>query len=130
MTFPETKCPLRTDSSFNAQSDEEHHKETSPLSTLNFGMVAAFPHDYMHLVCLGVTRKLLKLWTGSIGPLQSQLSSQRITQLSQHLLSLKTIFPLSWQESLGLLLLKDTAGRLLNSDHFCYTLGRLCCTTF
>lgn len=35
---------------------------TSPLQKLNLGMVTSFPLDYMHLVCLGVTKKLLITW--------------------------------------------------------------------
>lgn len=34
---------LRTDRIFTLQSEEEHHKEPSPLSEIGFGMVTAFP---------------------------------------------------------------------------------------
>lgn len=51
--------PLRTDESFRSQIDEDHHTGISPLIKLNIGLVTLFPIDYMHNICLGVTRKLL-----------------------------------------------------------------------
>lgn len=54
VTFPECQAQLRTDESFANMSDMRHHH--------NLGMVSQFPIDYMHLVCLGVTRKLVYLW--------------------------------------------------------------------
>ena len=43
-------------------TDKVHHLGTSPLAELNIGMVSTFPSDYMHLVCLGVMKRLLRLW--------------------------------------------------------------------
>lgn len=60
-TFPETEACQRTDSSFRSKQNPEHHKYETPLLNLNVDMIAAFPHDYMHLVCLGVMRRLLTL---------------------------------------------------------------------
>ncbi|KAL4718596.1 hypothetical protein ACJJTC_012098 [Scirpophaga incertulas] len=48
----------RTDVQFRLQSDEDHHISESPLVTLPIDLVALFPIDYMHSVCLGVMRKL------------------------------------------------------------------------
>jgi hypothetical protein len=53
---------LRTDESFQLQSDEDHHLGISPLIELNIGLVTCFPTDYMHSVCLGVMRKLIHSW--------------------------------------------------------------------
>ncbi|KAG0425201.1 hypothetical protein HPB47_027604, partial [Ixodes persulcatus] len=53
VTYPHLTSPLRTDSSFRAQEDEHHHKGTSPFTCLDVDLVAFFPTDYMHLVCLG-----------------------------------------------------------------------------
>lgn len=61
VTFPETNAPLRTDLSFDRQEDVLHHIGENPFSPLNLGMVSCFPLDYMHLVCLGVTRRLISL---------------------------------------------------------------------
>lgn len=61
MTFPEVNSPYRTDASFIRMADEGHHVAISHLIDANIGMVTCFPHDCMHLVCLGVMRKLLDL---------------------------------------------------------------------
>lgn len=61
MTFPENRAPLR-DKSFNQMSDEEHHLGPSPFKDMSIGMVSRFPLDYMHRCCLGVTRRLLRMW--------------------------------------------------------------------
>ena len=91
MTFPEVDAPLRTDTSFNEMIDEEHHKGPSPFVQANIGMVSQFPLDYMHLVCLGVMKRLILLWMK--GPLKCRLGSMTITQISDHLLSLKDSIP-------------------------------------
>ncbi|EZA50695.1 hypothetical protein X777_10745 [Ooceraea biroi] len=54
MTFPDLKCPLRTDASFKNKTQPEHHRITTILENANIGMVSQLPLDYMHLVCLGV----------------------------------------------------------------------------
>lgn len=73
-------------------TDEDHHTGTSPLTDTAIDMVGAFPHDYMHLVCLGVTRRLLDLWL-STGPLCVRLSSQQTRKVSDLLVGLKTFVP-------------------------------------
>lgn len=66
--FPELDAPLRSDESFRNRLDEDHHIGPNPLARLSLGMVTRFPLDYMHLVCLGVTRRLLVYWIK--GPLK------------------------------------------------------------
>ena len=82
---------MRTDVSFNAFEDEDHHKDISPLVELNIGMVSQFPQNYMHLVCLGVVKRLLLLWKK--GPLRYRLGSQDLNQISDSMLSLKGYVP-------------------------------------
>lgn len=87
MTFPENNAPLRTDLSFRQMTDEDHHTGTSPLTDTSIDMVGAFPHDYMHLVCLGVTQRLLDLWL-STGALCVRISSQQIFDFARKARSL------------------------------------------
>jgi hypothetical protein len=47
---------------FFFQIQGSHHHGISPLEDLNIGMVSQFPNDYMHSVCIGVMRYLLKNW--------------------------------------------------------------------
>lgn len=95
MTFPEVSSPLRTDQSFKMMCDEDHHVTKSPLMDAGIGMVSCFPHDYMHLVCLGVVRRLLDLWTAS-GPLRCRLSSHQMELISSELVSLRNVIPMDF----------------------------------
>lgn len=54
----------RTHQDYSLQSKEEHRVgDVSIITTLpNFNVVTSFALDYMHLVCLGVVRKLMLLW--------------------------------------------------------------------
>lgn len=62
-TFPEISSEKRTDDNFRRQDFPEHHHVESPFLQLpNFDIVAQFPLDYLHTLCLGVTRKLLYAW--------------------------------------------------------------------
>lgn len=91
MTFPKTDAQLRTDTSFLNRTDEEHHKGLSPFVALNMGMVTQFPIDYMHLVCLGVTKRFLLLLMK--GPLKCRLSANSIKSISENLEALKNNVP-------------------------------------
>ena len=91
MTFPDIDAPLRTDVSFDEMRDEEHHIGQPPLQGLSLGMVSQFPLDYMHLVCLGVVKRLLQIWMQ--GPLKVRLGSQIKRQISEALLRLRPFMP-------------------------------------
>ena len=86
MTFPNLDAVLRTDESFCLMLQAEHHKGTSPLVDLGIGLVSQFPLDYMHLVCLGVTRRLILSWIK--GPLKCRQSSAVINSISSSLIGL------------------------------------------
>ncbi|OXU19212.1 hypothetical protein TSAR_006247, partial [Trichomalopsis sarcophagae] len=49
------------------QTNIEHHNDVSPLTLVEpqIDMVNHFVLDFMHLGCLGVTKKLLEYWTGT-----------------------------------------------------------------
>jgi len=52
----------RTDSSFRNQIDDQHHLGESPFLPLPLDLIKVFPYEYMHLICIGVTKKLIFLW--------------------------------------------------------------------
>jgi hypothetical protein len=85
MTFPNTNSSLRTDAEFLAMIDEEHHHGTTPLAQLPIGLVSDFVLDYMHLVCLGVVRRMLNFWLK--GPVNTgiRLRSYAVQLLSDRL---------------------------------------------
>lgn len=61
--FNDINYSPRSDEEYSIGLDEGHHKEgKSPLSILPIGMVSQVPFEYMHLVCLGVMKKLLLAW--------------------------------------------------------------------
>lgn len=63
MSYADLDCALRTDTNFRNQLQEEHHKGKSIVELLPINMVEDFPNDYLHLILLGITKKLLKTWT-------------------------------------------------------------------
>ena len=89
--FPATDAAPRTDVRFDELADEHHHIGKSPLRELGIGFVSQFCLDYMHLICLGVTRKLLMLWMR--GPLNTRLSVGLLNQISERLINLRHAVP-------------------------------------
>lgn len=86
--FPETDNILRTNDTFKYRTQMEHHTGDSILEKLDIGMVSQIPLDYMHLVCLGVMKRLLQLWVrGSKG---IRLSVDDIKSVSRHLSEIKS----------------------------------------
>ncbi|KAJ8978092.1 hypothetical protein NQ317_018958 [Molorchus minor] len=86
---------LRTDQDFRLKVQEGHHNGTSILENIpNIDMVKCFPLDYMHLVCLGVMKKLLVLWC--YGKPSTKLSFHVISKISESLLNLSNHVPLEF----------------------------------
>ena len=57
---------LRTNESFRRRLQEDHHQPNMQdcvtlMEELDLDMIRQFPCDYMHLICLGMTRKLCAL---------------------------------------------------------------------
>jgi hypothetical protein len=61
MSFPFINKPLRTDESFKARSDIQHHKYDSVAEKI-ISMISQLPIDPMHCIYKGVMGKLLQLW--------------------------------------------------------------------
>lgn len=91
MTFPECEASLRSDVMFDEMVDEEHHRGDCILKELQIGLVSQFPLDYMHLVCLGVVRKVMMLWIS--GPLSIRQGACIINRISEAVISLKAFLP-------------------------------------
>lgn len=85
---------LRTDEEYITRLDEDHHKEgISPLSMLPIKMVSQVPFEYMHLVCLGVMKKLLSAWVHGKYSRLSKLSGRSISVISERLNTLREYCP-------------------------------------
>lgn len=85
MLFLESTAPLRTDANFSNRVQEDHHTGVSPFESIQLSMVSRFPLDYMHLVCLGVTKKMLLLWLS--GHQTSRFGGRKIIELSEILIT-------------------------------------------
>lgn len=95
MFFPSTdstEVELRTDEEYRMLSDEEFHQGPTPLTDLTgFHFIHNIPLDYMHLVCLGITKKLLQLWQKA--KMKYHLNAHQIHGISDRLKSLKEYTP-------------------------------------
>lgn len=86
--FPNTNhLRLRTDSCYRLKVQEDHHNGTSLLEQIpGLDMIKSFPLDYMHLICLGVVKKLVvNLWC--FGKPSVKLSYQDIARISSNLIN-------------------------------------------
>lgn len=54
-------------------------------------MILDIPHDYMHLVLLGQTKKMLKLMTGKLNPMK--LGAQQVNDISERQIALRKHIP-------------------------------------
>jgi len=83
MLFLDENAPLRTDEKFLLRYNEDHHLNDSPFESIGLKIVTQFPLDYMHLICLGITKMLTKLWIRGIKGIK--LRASEIDQLSADL---------------------------------------------
>ena len=88
VVFSTKRGTLRTDVDFRENSDEDHHNNFTVLTEIpNLDMVNDFLYEYMHLVCLGVVKKLILLWLRGDHRI-FKLSTTQVNELSQNLNSL------------------------------------------
>lgn len=91
MCFP-GEGKLRTSDDFLHQTEEDYHTGVSFLTEIpNFSLVDNVPLDYMHVVCLGVMRKMIFLWLD--GPLSVRMQSSDVKQISKRLKNLRSTRP-------------------------------------
>lgn len=92
MTFRDLYAKLRTDKNFIERENEDHHNGISIFEGINIGMVSQFPLDYMHLVCLGVVKKMLQIFVnGNFKPVK--FSGNMIKEISANLNNISKWIP-------------------------------------
>jgi len=96
MTFPDINAVKRSDVAFDEMQDADHHKGQSPLSELGIGMVSQFVIDYMHLVCLGVVRRLIWLWMSGPVNVQTRLRAKSVSDISECLICFQKFIPVEF----------------------------------
>lgn len=79
-----SELSLRNDDGFSNQEYEDHQLTKSILTELDVGLISQVPLDYMHLVCLGVVKKLIRCWVEN-GPKKCKLSARPIDDISRRL---------------------------------------------
>lgn len=85
---------LRTDERFANFGYDQHQLGQSLLSEhLKIGLVSQVPLDYMHLVCLGVMKRIIKCWIGPKCPRQTKLPLTALTVISSRLLAMNKYLP-------------------------------------
>lgn len=104
-----TFSQLRTDQDFTNKTDENYHLKKdghfviSPLENLDIGLISAVPLDWMHLILLGVMKRLIKFWVHGKKREKSQYSNSRtepvklpeadIENMSKQILEMKKCIP-------------------------------------
>lgn len=94
LCFPTTKVidNLRTDQNFADNKYGDYQTADTILKEIpNFGLVSSIVLNYMHLICLGVVKKLILIWVQ--GPRTVKLSQQLVNQISGSLLNLQNSVP-------------------------------------
>lgn len=90
---------LRNDLDFltidNDKDVRRHICQRSIFSELKVGLVTQVPLDYLHLVCLGVVRKLVRTWVK--GKLPFRMKTSDVHQISSNLIKCKKYFPRAFQ---------------------------------
>jgi len=91
--FPFQKDPStkRTHENYVNKTYDDHHvsNEISNIFQIpNIDIVKIFALDYMHIICLGIVKKLIVFWIYK-GPLNVRLSSRQANTITELLLKLK-----------------------------------------
>lgn len=82
--FSHFSCRKRTDKEFLLRADNEYHLLACPLESIpQLGLVTNVPLDYLHLICLGVMKKLIQLWC--CDSLKVRLQFRKIKLISDRL---------------------------------------------
>jgi len=89
MAYLDMKASLRSDQSFCCKQDEYYHKDSSPLEELLIDISTTVVLEYLHNVCLGVTKRLLTFWTKG----KKQVRLLNIDEISEELINLKPFMP-------------------------------------
>lgn len=91
VVFLEIISPVRTNESFRNKVNEEYHKGDSPLELLPINIIDVVCLDYMHNVCIGVTKRLVEFWVK--GKKNIRLNETSREKISTDLINLRVYVP-------------------------------------
>jgi len=88
--------PLRTDAEFRSNVYGDYHNNATILQEIpHFDLIQNVPLDYMHLVCLGVVKKLIGLWI-EFGPRPTRLRPRYVRNISDMLKNIQKTTPIDF----------------------------------
>ncbi|XP_043480336.1 uncharacterized protein LOC122510016 isoform X2 [Leptopilina heterotoma] len=95
--FPSINERERTDNSFRNQSQPEHHHGPSPFCRIipPLNIIKIFILDSMHLLFLGIMKKLLEYWL--VGSLNFRLGLERKKELAKRMKHIYSQIPIEFQ---------------------------------
>lgn len=91
MTFPGVNAQRRTDESFRGKINEEYHKGPPPLELLPIILISVVTLDYMHVVCIGVMKRMISFWVK--GKKTFRIQQEKLNSLDLSIKSLRKYFP-------------------------------------
>lgn len=96
--FSNLDAPLRTHASFITYTDCEFHIGKTIIDEIpQFDIILSTPYDYMHLICIGVVKKLMMYWIVSKNKHPIALPPNLINALENKLNSLVKYIPEEFQ---------------------------------
>lgn len=93
MFYEHCNATLRTDLNFRNQLQDDHHKHSTPLDRLPIDLIKDIPLDYMHLILLGVQKKIFKFWIHGSANFKTKLRADDISELTANLYSANRTLP-------------------------------------
>lgn len=97
IVFPELRSIPRTNAEFRNKNCSSHHNGTSELEKLDINMVDDIPLDPMHLLYLGVVKKLIGQWMERKRGSPEKLSLQAIAQINEQMVEYAKFYPIEFQ---------------------------------
>lgn len=93
VVYPCLEEKLRNNLSFREKHQPLHHNGTSIIENLNVDMIKSIPSDPMHLLDLGIMKKLLSAWIEGKFRKGTKLSRQMQMRLNKRILSFRRHIP-------------------------------------
>lgn len=98
--FPEINSYLRTHNEFVSYIDSSFHCGETILTKIpNFDIIFSIPFDFMHCVCIGIMKKMLKFWIGGVKRHNLALPNHLLFALDQKLNDLGKFIPREFQRA-------------------------------
>lgn len=89
--FLENNSEARSENTVRYNLPKKFFNVTSPLEDVGFHMINDFPLDYMHLICLGIMKKLLVIWVTTLK--SKKHTAKKLTELNDFIATLSSTIP-------------------------------------